>query len=270
MTSLIAMFMGPTWGPSGADRTQVGPMLAPLTLLSGLAICSISSGWFMTSAVCYPDDLAGVGISSGWVTANSLCHPDDIYSSILWHPDDLTEVGISSGWDINVIISSGWDTLPFLSHPDEISNFDFPQHAVKSPHKWPVTRKMFPFDDVIMITVLLVSFPAPCPCFSCGNSGTNRWNSEPAPTTHHITPQTQLLKCTENILPGSFSSASNTVPCVHVSSGTFDTDCCSNEPACSDHSAATCHPCASPVLFPCDKAMMSSKPHRHRSRSAFR
>ena len=32
--SLIARFMGPTWGPSGADRTQVGPMLAPWTLLS--------------------------------------------------------------------------------------------------------------------------------------------------------------------------------------------------------------------------------------------
>ena len=27
-------FMGPTWGPLGADRTQVGPMLAPWTLLS--------------------------------------------------------------------------------------------------------------------------------------------------------------------------------------------------------------------------------------------
>ena len=26
--------MGPTWGPSGADRTQVGPMVAPWTLLS--------------------------------------------------------------------------------------------------------------------------------------------------------------------------------------------------------------------------------------------
>ena len=34
--SLIVRFMGPTWGPSGADRTQVGPMLAPWTLLSGL------------------------------------------------------------------------------------------------------------------------------------------------------------------------------------------------------------------------------------------
>ena len=33
--TLIARFMGPTWGPSGADRTQVGPILAPWTLLSG-------------------------------------------------------------------------------------------------------------------------------------------------------------------------------------------------------------------------------------------
>ena len=36
LDSLIAMFMGPTCGPSGADRTQVGPMTAPWTLLSGL------------------------------------------------------------------------------------------------------------------------------------------------------------------------------------------------------------------------------------------
>ena len=32
----IARFMGPTWGPSGADRTQVGPMLSPWSLLSGM------------------------------------------------------------------------------------------------------------------------------------------------------------------------------------------------------------------------------------------
>ena len=35
-TGLSARFMGPTWGPSGADRTQVGPMLASWTLLSGI------------------------------------------------------------------------------------------------------------------------------------------------------------------------------------------------------------------------------------------
>ena len=33
---LIARFMGLIWGPFGADRTQVGPMLAPWTLLSGV------------------------------------------------------------------------------------------------------------------------------------------------------------------------------------------------------------------------------------------
>ena len=34
-TTQIARFMGPTWGPSGADRSLVGPMLTPWTFLSG-------------------------------------------------------------------------------------------------------------------------------------------------------------------------------------------------------------------------------------------
>ena len=34
LITLIARFMGPTWGPPGADRSQVGPMLAQWTLLS--------------------------------------------------------------------------------------------------------------------------------------------------------------------------------------------------------------------------------------------
>ena len=32
--SQIAKFMGPTWGPPGSCRPQMGPMLAPLTFLS--------------------------------------------------------------------------------------------------------------------------------------------------------------------------------------------------------------------------------------------
>ena len=50
--SLIAKFMGPTWGPSGAGRTQVGPMLAPWILQSGmrskllaLNLCFIGIKW---------------------------------------------------------------------------------------------------------------------------------------------------------------------------------------------------------------------------------
>ena len=41
--TLIAKFMGPTWGPHGAGRTQVGPLLATWTLLSGLTSCSMHS-----------------------------------------------------------------------------------------------------------------------------------------------------------------------------------------------------------------------------------
>ena len=33
----IAKFMGPTWGPPGSCRPQMGPMLAPWTLLLGYA-----------------------------------------------------------------------------------------------------------------------------------------------------------------------------------------------------------------------------------------
>ena len=36
MNSQIAKFMGPTWGPPGSCRPQMGPMLAPWTLLCGL------------------------------------------------------------------------------------------------------------------------------------------------------------------------------------------------------------------------------------------
>ena len=35
MSTQIARFMWPTWGPPGSCRPQVGPLLAPWTLLSG-------------------------------------------------------------------------------------------------------------------------------------------------------------------------------------------------------------------------------------------
>ena len=36
LISLIARFMGPTWGPPGSCQPRVDPMLAPWTLLSGI------------------------------------------------------------------------------------------------------------------------------------------------------------------------------------------------------------------------------------------
>ena len=45
--SQLAKFMGPTWGPTGSCRPQMGPMLAPWTLLSGLP-----SFWFCCHYRC--------------------------------------------------------------------------------------------------------------------------------------------------------------------------------------------------------------------------
>ena len=57
--ALITRFMGPTRGPtrgpSGADKTQVGPMLAPWTLLSGWLL--VKGGLIIVgvSTLCYRD-----------------------------------------------------------------------------------------------------------------------------------------------------------------------------------------------------------------------
>ena len=55
-------FMGPMWGPPGADRTHVGPMLAPWTLLTGtlymvtvtVDIPTVLHPFFMSSTLITP------------------------------------------------------------------------------------------------------------------------------------------------------------------------------------------------------------------------
>ena len=55
---LIARSMGPTWGPSGADRSQVGPMMATWTLQTGICLrCSPRSCThkIFIRGACLPD-----------------------------------------------------------------------------------------------------------------------------------------------------------------------------------------------------------------------
>ena len=49
--ALIARFMGPTWGPAGANRIQVGPMLPPWTLLSGTGANKMALLWMNVISV---------------------------------------------------------------------------------------------------------------------------------------------------------------------------------------------------------------------------
>ena len=51
------MFMKPLWGPSGADRTQVGPMLAPWALLSGFHTRGLPPSICFTTTQSTPHEL---------------------------------------------------------------------------------------------------------------------------------------------------------------------------------------------------------------------
>ena len=48
-----ANFVGPTWGPPGSCRPQVGPMLAPWTLLLGKLTASVQVIILYNGFECY-------------------------------------------------------------------------------------------------------------------------------------------------------------------------------------------------------------------------
>ena len=55
VTSQIAKFLGPTWGPPGSYRPQMGPMLAPGTLLSGMS--TLVMAWYWTGDKSLPETI---------------------------------------------------------------------------------------------------------------------------------------------------------------------------------------------------------------------
>ena len=53
---LIARFMGPIWDPPGTDKAQVGSMLAPWTLLSGICYSTLRTWWRLCALVNWITD----------------------------------------------------------------------------------------------------------------------------------------------------------------------------------------------------------------------
>ena len=71
------------------------------------------------------------------------------------------------------IVYSGADQRKHQSSASLVFVREIHRGPVKSPHKWPVTRKMFPFDDVIMILREILIKKVSCGYekllwFSCG------------------------------------------------------------------------------------------------------
>ena len=122
----IARFMGPTWGPPGDDRTQVGPMMAPWTLLSGEQRSSFV-------ALCF----------NHMMQQDTLNHYGDVLMGAI----------MSQITRLTIVYSTVYSDEDQRKHHSSAS-LAFVRGIHRRPgyslHKWPVTRKMLLFDDVII------------------------------------------------------------------------------------------------------------------------
>ena len=99
----IARFMGPTWGPSEADRTQFGPMLPPWSLLSGLIVFQgpFLQTWFNLIQAWISNRMSirlWEEITSPFPNFNS-CTVDVLVGSSYFISDIITDVITYPCWD---------------------------------------------------------------------------------------------------------------------------------------------------------------------------
>ena len=78
------------------------------------------------------------------LTSSGLFHYDDVIMSVI--ASQITSLAI-----VYSTVYSGADQRKHQSSASLAFVRGLHRGPVNSPHKWPVTRKMFPFDDVIML-----------------------------------------------------------------------------------------------------------------------
>ena len=78
-----------------------------------------------------------------YIYSNSKCHYSDVIMGAM-----ASQITI-----LTIVYSTVYSDADQRKHQSSVSLasvWGIHRRPVKSPHKWPVTRKMFPFDDVIM------------------------------------------------------------------------------------------------------------------------
>ena len=86
----LARFMGPTWGPTGSYRPQMGPMLAPWTLLSG-------NGWLINIPIAWSAHKSGRKLShrSVWLVCITSFSTKGVPYTPSWSSWHITEGKVS-------------------------------------------------------------------------------------------------------------------------------------------------------------------------------
>ena len=130
--------MGPSWGPPGSCWPPRGPMLAPWTLLSGI-IYTRWTGYCMQNR----DDLNQTD------TLQILTSRSEQNGRHFHYPGVIIGTIASQITSLTIVSSTAYSKNTSNLRVTGLCAGNSPG-PVNSPLKWPVTRKMFPFNDVII------------------------------------------------------------------------------------------------------------------------
>ena len=103
------------------------------------------------------------GVGNGNISSWTICPSYIVNIMILTHYSDVIMGSIASQiTSLTIVYSSVYSGADQRKHQSSASLAfvqEIHRRPVNSPHKGPVTRKMFPFDDVIMGANILTIFP---------------------------------------------------------------------------------------------------------------
>ena len=112
---------------------------------------------------------------------------------------------------VYLIVYSGVNQRKHQSSASLAFVWEIHRGPVNFPHKWPVTRKMFPFDDVIMLHLVQVRGWHK-------NENTQMLHSEPNPTNSFLSELTPSLSSAILVLWSGYANLSmRTVFKIHIS-----------------------------------------------------
>ena len=102
------------------------------------------------------------------------CHYSDVIMSAM--ASQITSLSI-----VYSTVDSGADQRKHQSPVSLAFVRWIPRWSVNSPHKWPVTRKIFPFNDVIMVWIcsfVVRSLPSRSDCFTTSRGPFSWWRHQ--------------------------------------------------------------------------------------------
>ena len=104
-------------------------------------------------------------IEVAWTAFSHLCSDrrPGTHNKKLHYYDVIMGTMASQITSLTIVFSTVYSDADQRKHQSSAS-LAFMRGIHRSPHKWPVTRKMFPFDDVIMCLLVCVHFEC---CSSC-------------------------------------------------------------------------------------------------------